>query len=270
MKGRGIKMSLPLRAGLGCVLALASACSSGAGHAGMKPKPPDWLPQGSQLVTLNPADFSTTIDNPYWPMKPGTQRKYRELDGDGSIVTVTVTVTSETKLIANGIRARVVRDTVRRDDEIIEDTLDWYAQDTAGSIWYLGEDTAEFENGKITSTEGSFEAGVDGALPGIAMPAEPKVGQAYRQEYYKGEAEDNGEVLSISEMVDVKHGHFDRVVLTKDTITIDPEVLEYKFYAPGFGPVLTLDISGGVGREELVSVSQVPDGTATGPLGNPD
>lgn len=264
-----MKTTKRLAVSLTGILILSAACAGADGQPG-KASAADPLPQGSERVELDPAEFSTTIDNPYWPMAPGTQRKYRELDSDGSIVTVTVTVTSKTKRIANGVTARIVRDTVRRDGDIIEDTFDWYAQDKAGSIWYLGEDTAEFENGKITSTEGSFEAGVDGALPGIAMPAKPKVGLAYRQEYYKGEAEDNGEVLSISEKVDVEYGHFDRVVLTKDTITIDPDVLEYKFYARGLGPVLTLDISGGVGREELVSVSQVPDGTATGPLGNPD
>jgi len=250
-------------------IALIAACGSG-GNAGKTSPDPDRLPQGDEKVTHDPADFSTTIDNPYWPMVPGTQRTFREVDSDGSIVKVIVTVTDKTKKISNGVTARVVRDTVTRDGDIIEDTFDWYAQDSKGSVWYLGEDTAEFENGKITSRKGSFEAGVDGALPGIAMPARPKAGIAYRQEFYKGEAEDNGEVLSTREMVDVKFGHFDKVLLTKDTITIDKEVLEYKFYAPGVGPVLTLDISGGAGREELVSVEQVPPGTATGPLGQPE
>lgn len=246
-------------------VAVVAACAGG----GESTKGAGRLPKGDEKVTLDPADFSTTIDNPYWPMVPGTQRTFRELDSDGSIVRVVVTVTDQTKRIASGITARVVRDTVTRDGKIIEDTFDWYAQDKQGAVWYLGEDTAEFENGKITSREGSFEAGVDGAMAGIAMPAKPKPGVAYRQEFYKGKAEDNGEVLSIREMVDVKSGHFDKVLLTKDTITIEPDVLEYKFYAHGVGPVLTLDISGGAGREELVSVKQVPAGTATGPLGKP-
>ena len=264
-----MKTSMRVAASLSGILLLSTACGTADSQGGKAPGP-DRLPQGSQRVNLDPADFTTKIDNPYWPMEPGTQRTFREVDSDGSVVSVVITITSDTKRIANGVEARVVRDTVRRDGEIIEDTFDWYAQDSKGSVWYLGEDTAEFENGKITTTKGSFEAGVDGALPGIAMPAKPEVGVAYRQEYYKGEAEDNGEVLSVKEMVDVKNGHFDRVLLTKDSITIDPEVLEYKFYAPGVGPVLTLDISGGAGREELVKISQVPDGTATGPLGKPD
>ena len=137
---------------------------------------PTSLPQGDDPVELDPAEFTTEIDNPYWPMEPGTRWTYLETDPDGDELAVEVTVTRETKDIANGITARVVRDTVYRGDEIVEDTFDWYAQDAAGAIWYLGEDTAEFENGAIVSRDGSFEAGVDGALPGIAVPADPSRG----------------------------------------------------------------------------------------------
>ena len=94
-------------------------------------------------------------------------------------------------------------------------------------------------------------------MAGVIMPGAPEVGQAYRQEYYEGEAEDNGEVLSLDEMADVPAGHYENALLTKDTITIEPDVLEYKLYAPGVGPVLTLGISGGVGREELVEHGRV-------------
>lgn len=229
------------------------------------------LPQGSDPVELDPAEFTTEIDNPYWPMQPNQRWTYREVDETGTELIVHVTVTDQTKTIANGVVARVVRDTVFRGDEIVEDTFDWYAQHLDGSIWYLGEDTAEFENGEITSTHGSFEAGVDGALPGIALPGDPQPGMQYRQEYYAGEAEDNGEIVSLVEMVDVAYGHFDGVLMTKDTITIEPGVLQYKFYARGVGLVMALDIAGGAGgREELVSVTTVPAGTGTGPLGQPD
>ena len=197
-----MKTSKRVAASLAGILLLGTACGTGGSQAGKEPEP-DRLPQGSQRVNLDPADFTTKIDNPYWPMEPGTQRTFREVDSDGSVMSVVVTITSKTKRIANGVEARVVRDTVRRDGEIVEDTFDWYAQDSKGSVWYLGEDTAEFENGKITTKKGSFEAGVDGAMAGIAMPGKPTVGLAYRQEYYKGKAEDNGEVLSLKEMVDV-------------------------------------------------------------------
>ncbi|SIO21596.1 hypothetical protein [Agromyces cerinus] len=227
------------------------------------------LPQSDDPVSLDPDDFTIEIDNPYWPMEPGTRWSYVELDPDGGELTVDVTVTSETKLIANGVEARVVRDTVSRGGEIVEDTFDWYAQDASGAIWYLGEDTAEFENGEIVSREGSFEAGVDGALPGIALPADPAPGMEYRQEYSAGIAEDNGAVLSVEELVEVPYGMFDGALLTRDTNALEPDAAELKFYATGIGPVLTLDVSGGSGREELVDVTTVPDGTGTGPLGSP-
>jgi hypothetical protein len=231
------------------------------------------LPQGDDPVDLDPADFTTDIDNPYWPMAPGTRWTYAETDEDGEQVDVVVTVSSETKEIANGVTARVVRDTVSLDGELIEDTFDWYAQDADGNIWYLGEDTAEFEDGAVATTAGSFEAGRDGALPGIIMPAEPTDGMRYRQEYYQGEAEDNGEILSIDEQAEVPYGHFDDVVLTKDSITIEPDVLEYKLYARDVGPVLVFGVSGGGGREELLDLGEVDDEVARAagvtPLGEP-
>jgi hypothetical protein len=245
-------------------LAAASltACSS--------PSPAGTLPQGDDPVTLDPAAFSTTIDNPYWPMTPGTRWTYRETGPDGDELTVVVVVTFDTRKIANGITARVVRDTVYRGDAIIEDTFDWYAQDRDGAIWYLGEDTAEFEDGVVSSTDGSFEAGVDGALPGIVIPADPEPGMEYRQEYYQGEAEDNGAILALDEMVEVPAGLYKDVLMTRDTITLEPDIEEHKFYAPGVGLVLTLDISGGAGREELIRIDTVPEGTGVGPLGQPD
>jgi len=167
-----------------------------------------------------------------------------------------VTVTDRTKQIANGVEARVVHDVVTEDGEPIEITDDWYAQDKAGNIWYLGEDTAEYENGKITTRAGSFEAGVDGAQAGIIMPADPRDGMAYRQEYYKGEAEDRAEVLSTDEQVEVPFGYFKGALMTKDLVPLEPKVSEYKIYAKGVGPVLTVKTSGGSGREELVSYTQ--------------
>jgi hypothetical protein len=213
------------------------------------PAPP--LPQGSEPFPLDPADFVAQIDNPYWPMTPGSTWIYRETDAEGSEQRVEVTVTGETKDIL-GIQATVVHDVVSEGGEIVEDTYDWYAQDRFGNIWYLGEDTKEYENGEVVSTEGSWEAGVGGALAGVLVPGHPSVGLAYRQEYLAGEAEDAGEVLSLDEQVSVPSGSFTDVLMTKDWTPLDPDILEHKFYAPGIGPVLAIDVSGGSGREELV------------------
>ena len=228
------------------------------------------LPQGNDPVALDPKDFTTKIDSPYFPLEQGTRWTYLETDEKDHELKVVVVVTTRTKKMANGITARVVRDTVTQDGEVVEDTNDWYAQDAEGNVWYMGEDTAEFENGRLSSRHGSFEAGVDGAMPGIIMPAVPETGVSYRQEYYKGQAEDNGEILSTTEMADVPFGHFEDMVLEKNTITIEPDVLEYKLYAKDVGMVLALGISGGGGREELVKVDHAPASAGTGPLGNPN
>jgi hypothetical protein len=267
----GLVALLPVAAACGSNTDSQQAARSSTTTGGTAAVSDGGLPKGDEQVDLDPASFTVDIDNKYWPMEPGAQWTYREVDEEGNELKVVVTVTTETKEIANGVTARVVRDTVTQDGALIEDTFDWYAQDADGSIWYLGEDTAEFENGEITSTAGSFEAGVDGALPGIIMPAHPQDGMQYRQEYYKGEAEDNGEVLSTEEQAEVTLDHFEDVLLTKDTITIEPDVLEYKLYAPGVGPILVLGVSGGGGREELVAFETVSDELAkaagTTPLG---
>jgi hypothetical protein len=213
------------------------------------------LPQGSDPVTIDPADFSTTIDNPYWPMKPGSRWVYLETDPEGARQRVVVTVTKRTRLIANGIRARVVRDIATEDGVPVEVTDDWYAQDRAGNIWYLGEAVRNFENGKLVDRAGSFEAGVDGAQAGVALPAHPVPGLTYRQEYYAGEAEDRAAVITVGEeQVEVPFGHFATgVLMTRDLVPTEPRVQELKFYAPGVGPLLSIHTDGPGERSALVS-----------------
>ena len=240
----------------GIIVVLAAGCGSddddGNGNGETEAASPA-LPQGSEPVSLDPAEFTTEITNPYWPMKPGSSWVYRETD-KGEVLRVEVTVTDQTKLIANGIEARVVHDVVSQDGEPVEVTDDWYAQDSDGNVWYLGEDTAEYENGKVVSREGSFEAGVDGAQPGIAVPADPEVGLAYRQEYYAGQAEDKAKVLARDAQANVPFGSFQGVLQTEDTNPLsDPPQVEHKSYARDVGPVLVIGISGGSGREELLS-----------------
>jgi hypothetical protein len=259
----------------GAVLVLATGCTGGD-EGDREPRATavsSGLPQSSEPTHLNPDEFSTTIDNRYWPMQPGTRWVYRETDEDGERLRVVVTVSSLTKQLANGVTARVVRDTVTQDGELVEDTFDWYAQHDDGTVWYLGEHTAEYEDGRVATRAGSFEAGIDGAMAGVIMPAKPAVGMRYRQEYYQGEAEDHGQVLSTSERAGVPAGHYSHALLTKDTNALEPNVLEYKLYAPGVGPVLALGVSGGAGREELLKQTtvsqQIARAAGTTPLGKP-
>jgi hypothetical protein len=242
-----------LLAAVALAAAGAPPAGGGGGGCGSAAGTPPARPPGAETVELDPADFTTDIDNPWWPMRPGTRWEYLETDLEGTRQKVVVTVTGRTYEISNGIEARVVRDVVTEAGEAVEKTDDWYAQDAEGNVWYLGEDTAEYEDGEVTTRAGSFEHGVDGAQGGIAMPARPDPGLAYRQEYYEGEAEDRAEVLSLDEKVDVPAGYFPHTLMTKDLVPTEPKVSEHKFYAEGVGPVLTLDTSGGTGREELVA-----------------
>jgi hypothetical protein len=146
-----------------------------------------------------------------------------------------------------------VHDRVTEKGELVEDTFDWYAQDRRGSVWYLGEDTREYEDGKVVSTAGSWEAGVGGAEAGIIMPARPKVGMEYRQELSPGEAEDEARVLSLDEQATVPAGRYRRALLTRDTNPLDPKVHEYKLYARGVGPVMAIGTSPEREFEELLS-----------------
>lgn len=213
------------------------------------------LPQGSERVTLDPADFTTRIDNPYLPLRVGSRWVYRETDTKGTRERVVVEVTNTTKRIANGIMARVVRDTVSERGVPVEVTDDWYAQDDEGNVWYLGEYVTNYEDGRAVDHAGSFEAGVDGAQPGIAMPTNPEPGMSYRQEYLEGEAEDEGAIVTIGEeQVEVPYGHFkDDVLMTRDLVPTEPRVQELKFYVRGIGPVLSIHTDGDGGRAELVA-----------------
>jgi hypothetical protein len=210
------------------------------------------LPQGSEAVTLDPALFAgVAIDNPYWPLARGSHWVYSEDDGEGNVNRVEVTVLDETKEIV-GIQATVVHDVVSLDGEILEDTFDWYAQDTFGNVWYMGEDTKELENGKVTSTEGSWEAGVDGAQAGVIMPADPHIGMAYRQEWYTGHAEDTAEVLSLDGSVTVPAGAYTNLLQTREHTALEPDVVEEKLYAKGVGEVAATQTAGGTSIEKLL------------------
>ena len=205
---------------------------------------------GSYEADVDPANFVAVVDNPYFPMLVGSRWVY-EGEADGEAERVEIVVTDEPKTVM-GIAATVVRDSVYVDNELVEDTYDWFAQDRDGNVWYLGEDSQEIEDGEVVSTEGSWEAGVDGALPGIVMPAEPAIGDAYRQEYDVGEAEDMFEIIAVGGSVEVPAGSFEEVVTTQDWTPLEPEVVEEKQYAPGVGKLREEKTAGGDDVSELV------------------
>jgi hypothetical protein len=214
------------------------------------------LPFAGEPAHLDPAELTARIDHPYWPMRPGSRWLYRQTGAGDDSRRIEVTVTDRTRTVM-GIQARVIHDVVTEDGEVVEDTYDWYAQDADGNVWYLGEDTRQLEGGKVTSTEGSWQAGVDGAQPGVLLPARPRPGMAYRQEYAAG-ARDTGAVLSLHQRAKVPSGLFEHVLVTKEFTPLEPKLLKHDFFALGVGPVLSLTVAGGSDREELLSFEPAP------------
>lgn len=202
--------------------------------------------------------FVSKIDNPYFPLTPGTVfhyiNKIKE-DGETTKEHITVTVTYDTKKIL-GVDCRIVHDQVLVNGKVSEDTYDWYAQDRFGNIWYFGEDTKSYHHGHVDSA-GSFEAGVNGALPGIIMLAHPEkhVGLQYYQEFDPGNAIDQATVKSLDGHADVAYGTFDNCLVTEEYTALEPDVLENKYYSAGLGQVLTVLTVGGYEREELTSIT---------------
>lgn len=228
---------------------VALACVA-AGCADDAPRPA--TVSSAQVSTPPPASgFVRTIDNPWMPLKVGTQWHFVGRTADGTERTV-VTVTPRTRVVA-GVTTTVVHDVVRLDGRLLEDTDDWYAQDAAGNVWYFGEDTKEYDGGSV-DTSGSWEAGVDGARPGIAMLAHPEAGDAYRQEYLKGEAEDQARVLARAATAKVPYGDLSGLLETKDFTRLEPRADEHKFYARGVGVVLEVSLRA-KDRTELVSMT---------------
>lgn len=232
---------------------LFGACSDGA-----TPPSGDLFPAALSGAPyepdIDPARFHNEIDNPYFPLEPGTTFVF-EGSSDGEKETGTVTVTDETKKIL-GIDCVAVRDEVKVDGELAELTFDWFAQDDDGNVWYMGEDSSDYEDGKKVSSEGSWEAGVDGAQPGIVMPGSPRVGLEYRQEYYEGEAEDIAKVIATDGEVKTDYDSFTDLVVTEDRNPLEPEILERKYYAKGLGVVLERHIKGSDEQMELVRVDR--------------
>ena len=205
---------------------------------------------------IDPANFVTPAEmaahpNTFMPLIPGRTHVYRSVTDEGTEI-VTVEVTHDTRVIL-GVTCAVIHDTATLNGTVIEDTRDWYAQDRQGNVWYFGEDTQEYERGKVSSIDGSWEAGEDGALPGIIMKGSPASGQVYRQEYALGEAEDLARVDGLAASVAVAYGSFNNCLQTYDFTPMDPGNAENKYFAPGVGEVLAVNVETGA-REELIEI----------------
>lgn len=209
--------------------------------------------EAAYAPNIDSANFVSTVDNPYFLLKPGTIYIYEgktELGNEH----VEVTVSSEPKVIA-GVTYAALTDVVMVDGQLEEGTVDWYAQDKQGNVWYFGEDTKEYKDGKVTGTQGTWEASVNGAKPGIIMKANPVVGDTYRQEYYKGEAEDMATVLSLADSAAVPVGSYSDKLVTNEWSALDnPPVFEHKYYAKGVGEILTQGFEGGGWKLKLVEI----------------
>jgi len=211
-------------------------------------------PAPASAPAARTAQFNHPQQNPYFPLRPGTVSRYRGSE-DGERFRETVTVTAHTKTIL-GVRTTVVRDVLRRaDGSLAEKTHDWYAADNDGNVWYFGEATATYdEDGQIESREGSWQAGVQGAVAGTIMPADPRPTDAYRQEFLRGHAEDQAWIVQRHRHVTVPYGRLSDVVKSFEWTRLEPDVMSIKLYAPGLGIVKERDMTGGNERFVLVSV----------------
>ena len=206
-------------------------------------------------AAIDPADFVRRVDNPWFPLPPGRTLRYRgEKDGvPGSDV---FTVTRRTRSIL-GVATTVVHDRVLAHGRVSEDTLDYYAQDRHGTVWYFGEDTKELDRrGRVTSRDGTWRAGVHGARAGIFMPGRPRVGQSFRQEFLKGHADDHFRIVSLHATAKVPAVTSRRALKTHEWTPLEPGVLDVKLYARGLGTVLEQTVKGGNERWALASVTR--------------
>jgi hypothetical protein len=237
------------------IVALAglSAAACGGQPAPSTASSADPTPSAAYHPVIDSTGFTEKVTNPYYPLAPGTTHVYQGA-ADGAPETDEVIVTKDTKVIV-GVRCVVVHHTVNRAGALAEDTYDWYAQDRGGNVWYFGESTVAHNADGTSSREGSWEAGVDGAQPGLIMEGAPRVGDTYRQEYYRGHAEDFAKVLGLTEAVTVPVGSFRDAVLTEEFTPLEPDKVEHKYFARGMGLVSLQMTKGGSEELKLVRVT---------------
>jgi hypothetical protein len=244
--------SNPILMTIASVAILVTACGDDGSNDTLTPDVPE----------VTGITFTAAVTNPYFPLPVGATWTYQGITDEGlERIEVEVLDPLVAPKMVNGFEVTVVEDIVLVDGEVVEYTHDWFAQDSAGNVWYLGEDTCEFDPGTYDpktftfsaceDPEGAWEWNVDGALPGILMPAEPKVdGNPFYQEFYPGHAEDVGEVVEVGVSVSVPAGAFENCIKTHDTSTLERDQDEFKYYCPGVGTVLAEEDDE---REELIN-----------------
>jgi len=234
-------------------IALAGVLAAAVGATAGSPRPPRWVLHGAYAPTIDPANFVATVDNPYFPLRPGTAFHFRGVS-EAVAQSDDMIVTHRSKRVL-GVRCTVVRDTVSANGKPVERTFDWYAQDKQGNVWYMGEDSLELHNGRFVRASDSWQAGVDGAKGGMIMRGTPRAGAVYRQEYYRpGGALDQARVLGRSESVHVPAGTFRRPLVTVEWSPVEPQ-LEKKWYVAGIGEVMEKVVQGGHEQFRLVSLT---------------
>lgn len=236
---------------LGVLIIISSGCTdnSGSENAPVQETTDEGMANDS---VVDPADFIEGMDNPYFPLEPGMTFVY-----EGQVNTVPtdleVYVTDQTKDVM-GVTTTVVRENESIDGELVEVAYSWYAQDKEGNVWYFGKDAKEYDNGEVSGTTGSWEAGVDGAQPGVVMLGDPQPGLAYRQEYYEGILEDQAAVVSLTENVTVPYGSFDNVLLIQQWSDIEMGYEANKYYVKDVGLVKEMAVRGSDEEFELVDI----------------
>ena len=260
---RRARTVMVLAIALGAAGGLASGCGSSgnaatASSGSTTPSASDLAPvNGAYSPSIDPADFVDTIDNRYFPLKPGTGYHYRGVQEDGKTPQTDDEIVTAKRKVILGVRCTVVRDSVSSRGKLIERTYDWYAQDKYGNVWYMGEDAREVKHGRLVPAGDSWEAGVAGAKPGIIMPGHPRRGDVYRQEYFPKHALDQARVLGKSGPVTVPYGHYRHTLETVETSPqLEPGVAEHKYYVAGLGDVKEHTVSGNHEQIRLVRVTR--------------
>jgi hypothetical protein len=227
---------------------------AGGSPAASAPRPGELAPiHGPYAPRIDPASFVARIDNRYLPYTPGTRFHFVGVRGQ-TRQTDDQLVLHRTKRIL-GVRSTVVRDTVSEHGRAIERTDDWYAQDKQGNVWYMGEDSFELRHGRFVKASDSWQAGVKGAKPGIIMPAHPRPGDAYRQEFFLGHALDQARVIRLGAKLTVPYGTFKRVLVTSERSALEPQI-EHKYYVRGVGEIAERVVKGHREAFTLVGVKR--------------